>query len=78
MNRRSFIQKTGLLTTTLFVSLKSYSAFSFLDLDNKVSGRVTSKGKGIANVVVSDGFNVIQTDKNGKYSIEVNPLAKFI
>ncbi|PWS29049.1 metallophosphoesterase [Pedobacter yonginense] len=78
MNRRSFIQKTGLLTTTLFVSLKSFSAFSLIDSDNKISGQVSSKGKGIANVVVSDGFSVVQTDKKGNYTIEVNPLAKFI
>lgn len=76
MNRRSFIKNSGLLATTLFVSLKSFSAIVFEG--QKISGRVTSRGKGIANVVVSDGFNVVQTDKNGKYEIEVNPLAKFV
>ncbi|MCX2574506.1 calcineurin-like phosphoesterase family protein [Pedobacter sandarakinus] len=78
MNRRSFIQKSGLLATTLFVSLKSYSALSLLAVDRKISGKVTSKGKGIANVLVSDGFSVIPTDKNGNYSIELNELARFI
>lgn len=76
MNRRSFIQKSSLLGTTLFVSLKSFS-FSGL-LENKISGKITSKGKGIANVVVSDGFNVVQTDKSGNYTIDINPLAKFV
>jgi frataxin-like iron-binding protein CyaY len=77
MNRRSFIQKSSLLATTLFVSLKAHS-FSFLDVDQKISGRITSKGKGVANVVVSDGFNVVQTDAQGNYTIEINPLAKFV
>ncbi|RZK59316.1 MAG: metallophosphoesterase, partial [Pedobacter sp.] len=77
MNRRSFIKQGGLLATTLFVSLKSYP-FSLLDADNKIAGRITSKGKGIANVVVSDGFNVVKTDKNGNYTIEINALAKFV
>lgn len=77
MNRRSFIKQGGLLATTLFVSLKSYP-FSLLDVENKVSGRVLSNGKGVANVVISDGFNVVQTDKDGKYVIEVNSLAKFV
>lgn len=77
MNRRSFIQKSSLLATTLFVSLKAHSV-SLFDLDNKISGTITSLGRGVANVVVSDGFSVVQTDSNGSYTIEVNPLAKFI
>ena len=77
MNRRSFIQKSSLLATTLFISLKAHSV-SLFDLDNKISGTVTSLGKGINGVVVSDGFNVVQTDANGNYTIEVNPLAQFI
>ena len=40
--------------------------------------QVLSNGKGVANVVISDGFNVVQTDKDGKYVIEVNSLAKFV
>jgi hypothetical protein len=77
MNRRSFIQKTSLLTTTLFVSLKAHS-FSIFDLDNQVSGKITSKGRGIAGVIVSDGFNVVQTDKDGNYTIPIDKLAKFV
>lgn len=77
MNRRSFIQKGGLLATTLFVSLKSHS-FSFLAGDKKITGKITSKGKGVANVVVSDGYNVVQTDKSGVYNFEVHELARFI
>ncbi|MCZ4223086.1 calcineurin-like phosphoesterase family protein [Pedobacter rhodius] len=76
MNRRSFIQKTTLLGTTLFVSLKTFS-FSSL-LENKISGKIISKGRGVANVVVSDGFNVVQTDRSGNYAIDVNPMAKFV
>jgi len=77
MNRRSFIQKTGLLTTTLFVSLKSFPLSVFSD-ERKITGRITTKGKGLAAVVVSDGFNVVQTDQQGYYSIDINTLAKFI
>ncbi|WP_316784369.1 calcineurin-like phosphoesterase family protein [Pedobacter frigiditerrae] len=77
MNRRSFIKEGSLLATTLFVSLKSYP-FSLFDADNKISGSITSNGKGVANVVVSDGFNVVKTDKDGNYIIEVNTLAKFV
>jgi hypothetical protein len=76
MNRRSFIRNSGLLATTVFISLKSYSANIFDR--QKISGQISSKGKGIANVVISDGFSVVQTDKKGRYEIEVNSLAKFI
>jgi hypothetical protein len=75
MNRRSFIQKSSLLATTLFISLKAHSFFETI---TKISGRVTSKGKGIANVVISDGFEVVRTDKDGNYTIELNSLAKFV
>jgi hypothetical protein len=77
MNRRSFVQKAGLLASTLFISLKSYP-FSLFNVANKISGRITNKGIGVANVVVSDGFNAVQTDKDGHYTIEINPLAKFV
>lgn len=77
MNRRSFIQKSGILATTLFVSLKAHP-FLLLANGQKISGHIISKGKGIANVVVSDGFNVVQTDSKGNYTIEINPLAKFV
>ena len=31
----------------------------------KIKGRVLSKGKGISNVVVSDGYTVVATDNKG-------------
>ena len=77
MDRRSFIQKTSLLTTSLFVSLKSYP-LDLLTVDGVITGKVTSLGKGVGNVIVSDGFSVIPTDKNGDYSIKVNPKARFV
>lgn len=77
MNRRKFIQGVSLLSTALFVSLEAYP-FSILTADVKIKGRVLSKGKGIANVVVSDGYEVVKTDAKGKFEIATNPLAKFV
>lgn len=51
---------------------------AFLNADFKITGKVLSKGKGIANVVISDGFNVVTTDKKGNYSIVTHSLAKFV
>jgi hypothetical protein len=77
MNRRSFIQKTSLLTTTLFVSLKSFPSALFA-VDGVVSGSVTSKGKAVAGAVISDGYQVVQTDKTGHYEIKLHDLARFV
>lgn len=78
MNRRSFIKQGGLLATTLFVSLKSYPFSLFDNAENVITGKVTSNGKGVAGVVVSDGYNVVQTDKAGNYNLNLNSSAKFV
>ncbi len=43
-----------------------------------IAGKVTSKGKGLANVIVSDGFNVVQTDKSGNYKFQSSNQAIFV
>lgn len=46
--------------------------------DNTIGGRVMSSGKGVADVAVSDGFNVVKTNSKGWYTLDLNPLAKFV
>jgi hypothetical protein len=77
MNRRSFIQKSTLLTSTVFISLKSFPS-SLFSVDGLVSGTVTSRGKAVAGVVISDGYSVVQTDKIGNYQIQLHELARFV
>ena len=43
-----------------------------------VTGKVSSMGKGIPNVIVSDGTNFTQTDKQGRYSIDTHENSKFV
>jgi hypothetical protein len=43
-----------------------------------LKGKVHSKGKGIAGVAVTDGINITQTDKNGRYELESNATAAFV
>ncbi|PYF74450.1 3',5'-cyclic AMP phosphodiesterase CpdA [Pedobacter nutrimenti] len=74
MNRRSFIQRMGLVTGAAFVSLNS-KAFNQLKREKTIKGRVLSGKKGIANVVISDGFSVVLTDAKGNYTIEPNEKA---
>ncbi|MET3115122.1 hypothetical protein AAKU52_002866 [Pedobacter sp. CG_S7] len=68
MNRRAFIQRFGLITGGAFISLQS-NAFDGLVRDKKISGRVFSNNRGIANVVISDGYTVVITDEKGKYTL---------
>jgi hypothetical protein len=77
LNRRSFIQNLGLVTGGAFISLQT-NAFSKLDRDKTINGKVREGKKGIANVVISDGYSVVLTDKNGEYTISPNPLATTI
>jgi hypothetical protein len=42
------------------------------------TGRVTSKGKPLANVMVTDSYSVVATDKNGMYTIDAHNDAQFI
>lgn len=74
MNRRSFIQSLGLITGGAFISLQT-NAFSGLKRDKQIKGRVTDGKKGIANVVMSDGYSVVLTDAKGNYTINTNDMA---
>lgn len=77
MNRRSFIQKTGLLFGGLVISLESYP-FIRLKRNATVRGRVTNGLKGLNNVVVSDGYAVVLTDINGNYTLTTDVKASSI
>ncbi len=74
MNRRAFIQRFGLITGGAFISLQT-NAFDYFTRDKVISGRVLSNKKGIANVVISDGYSVVITDDKGKYVIETHEKA---
>jgi hypothetical protein len=74
MKRRSFIQSLGFIAGSAFISLNS-NAFASLNRDKTIRGKVTNKNKGIANVVISDGFSVVKTDLKGQYSINLNEKA---
>ncbi|WP_199140821.1 calcineurin-like phosphoesterase C-terminal domain-containing protein [Pedobacter sp. ASV12] len=78
MNRRSFLQQAGLFTTAFLISLKGYS-LAATKRKSKITGRITDKNqKGIAGVIVSDGYSVVVTDKSGNYALEPNEKAKFV
>ena len=64
-----------LLCCCLFMSTR---AMADAPCPNKVSGVVTCKGKGLQGVVVTDGFDVVQTDAKGRYELPMNRGAHFV
>lgn len=77
MDRRIFIQRLGVLSGGLFISLQAFP-FSILKRNTTINGRVTDGRKGIANVVVSDGYEVVLTDKKGHYTLNTHEKATLV
>ncbi|MFC5651087.1 PQQ-binding-like beta-propeller repeat protein [Paenibacillus solisilvae] len=81
MDRRNFIQATGktAVAATIGLSLSSLitnaGTAQAAESHASITGRVLEdkNGKGIPGVIVSDGKTVTKTDKNGEYSIKVDP-----
>ncbi|RYY68587.1 MAG: metallophosphoesterase [Chitinophagaceae bacterium] len=69
MNRRQFLQQFSLLTGGLILAGQTPLS-ALAGADKKIKGRITAKGKGLAGVVVSDGYTVIATDKKGRFELE--------
>ncbi len=66
INRRKFLQKAGLLSGGLFIASQT-TLLALTGAGKQIKGRVVAAGKGLAGVVVSDGYSVLQTDKNGRF-----------
>jgi hypothetical protein len=77
MNRKSFIQRIGLLAGSAFIALQT-NALGQLKRDETITGTVSCEGKGIPNAIVSDGFSVVVTDANGKFAIGPHVKAKAV
>lgn len=43
-----------------------------------MAGEVTSGGVGVPDVCVTDGFSVVVTDEEGRYSLHADPEAGFV
>jgi hypothetical protein len=85
MFRRKFLQSLGTLGLGLSLPLapaavaKDKTAGPKLSLAPvTIKGKVHAGGTGLAGVAVSDGYNVVLTDKNGRYVLESNATAEFV
>lgn len=63
----------------LFLTTISFtSCYSTDKVGTEVEGKVTSDNEGLSNVVVTDGYQCVLTDKDGNFSLTPNSDAKFI
>lgn len=74
MKRRIFIQNITLLTGGILTACQA-PAEIFEPGRKKIKGQVLAGGKGIKNVIISDGYTVIATDNKGKYELEPHAAA---
>lgn len=77
MQRRTFLQNLLWLTGGLLTGCTK--RVGKLNSDERpVTGKITSQGKGLANVVISDGFSVVNTDREGSYQITLTANSEHI
>jgi hypothetical protein len=74
MKRRKFIASLGWLTAG-WVAAPFSPVKAFVPETKKVKGSVLEKGKGLKDVIVSDGYSVVATNASGKYEMELHPNA---
>ena len=74
MQRKIFIRNIALLTGGFLVGCNK-KMYSNTEAGSLLKGYVKSRGIGVKNVVVSDGYNVVITDSNGKYEFDQHPAA---
>lgn len=77
IKRRSFLQKLLLTSGGLVINFNSSLLFALADT-GLVTGKVTAAGKALAGVLVSDGYTIVKTEKNGSYKINPDPKAEFV
>lgn len=77
MKRSTFLKNLALLAGGLTVSYP-FQVLSKNPSKEAISGRVTAKGEGIKNVVVSDGYTVVQSDSKGAFEIPFHDDAEFV
>jgi hypothetical protein len=78
MLRRNFLRNITLAGAWLGSPIPGISATPVHADDRLLKGRVHANGKGIPGVPVTDGRNIVATDKNGRYEISSYPDAAFV
>jgi len=86
MFRRKFLQSLGLVGLGTALPLDAAEAQDKAQAADQpfklnpitIKGKVHHNGKGLAGVPVTDGYNIVLTDKAGKYTLNTNATAEFV
>jgi hypothetical protein len=78
MLRRNFLKSIGLLTVAPVASVPAFAEGKTATGKTVIKGKVTGQGKGIANVVVTDGYQFTKTGADGQYSLTAHDQAEFV
>jgi hypothetical protein len=77
MQRRIFLRNVLWFTGGLYAGCNKKVSL-FKTKGGEVKGVVSSNGRGIANVVVSDGFDVVKTAADGSYTIKLTARSQHV
>lgn len=81
MLRRNFLKALGLLHAASLLPGRSAEVQRFAVSKSqgvRLTGTVSSDGRGLAGVAISDGFSVVPTDDKGRYDFPAHPEARFV
>lgn len=81
MNRRDFIQSSFAAALALAVGCGKQESASGSGGSGVASGKGSvrdSSGRPIAGVAVTDGFSVVKTDSDGRFSLDLHENAEFV
>ena len=84
MERRDFLKNIGLAGAVLTVPGSFVNAATAINKSKRdiaaltLKGRVHNNGNGIPGVAVTDGLNIVTTDKKGNYELLSNNLAELV
>lgn len=70
-------KKNLILVIIVYIVLFSVNNQTFAQFIS-VKGKLTSSGKGVSGVMITDGTNFVKTDNNGNYKIETTTENRFI
>ncbi|KAA5541674.1 calcineurin-like phosphoesterase C-terminal domain-containing protein [Adhaeribacter rhizoryzae] len=86
MFRRKFLQSLGTIGLGLGLPVSTVQAQQVANRYEQkynltpisLKGKVHQNGKGIAGVAVTDGLNIVLTDKAGRYALNSNATSEFV
>lgn len=77
MQRRTFL-KQALLLSAAGLAVSPFKALGSNPGKKPVEGMISSRGNPLAGVSVSDGYSVVQSNKDGRYTLPFHADAEFV